>query len=248
MTTQSPRRRRWRSGWPLDVGAVLGPLHRGRHDPTARAEPTGARWRATRTPDGPATLSIRVRPGLGEVDARAWGPGADWVLDGLPGLLGADDDPCGLRAPPRRDPRDVAPTPGLAGAAHPPGPRVAGARGARAEGHRPRGLAGVRIAGPTVRRAGSGSGRPSRRRSVGAAGRADLGDGPVVALAPRGRGPGALARRRDSGRLRRSARGALRPPPGRGRDAHALPARSRRVDRRRGRAARARRCGRRVGR
>jgi 3-methyladenine DNA glycosylase/8-oxoguanine DNA glycosylase len=101
MYAPGPRRRRWRPGWPLDVAAVLGPLFRGRHDPTFRAEPTGARWRATRTPDGPATLSIRVHAGLAEVDARAWGPGADWVLDGLPGLLGADDDPTGFE--PRHD-------------------------------------------------------------------------------------------------------------------------------------------------
>ncbi len=96
MNAPGHRRRRWRPGWPLDVAAVLGPLFRGRHDPTFRAEPTGARWRATRTPDGPATLSIRVHAGLGEVEARAWGPGAGWVLDGLPALLGADDDPSGF--------------------------------------------------------------------------------------------------------------------------------------------------------
>lgn len=27
---------------------------------------------------------------------RAWGPGAEWALDSLPGLLGADDDPAGF--------------------------------------------------------------------------------------------------------------------------------------------------------
>jgi 3-methyladenine DNA glycosylase/8-oxoguanine DNA glycosylase len=101
MPAQGHRRRRWRPGWSLDLAAVLGPLHRGRHDPTFRTGPDGARWRATRTPDGPATLSLRVRADLGEVDASAWGPGADWVLDGLPALLGADDDPSGFE--PRHD-------------------------------------------------------------------------------------------------------------------------------------------------
>jgi 3-methyladenine DNA glycosylase/8-oxoguanine DNA glycosylase len=30
------------------------------------------------------------------VHAEAWGPGAAWVLDSVPGLLGADDDPTGF--------------------------------------------------------------------------------------------------------------------------------------------------------
>ena len=51
-----------------------------------------------RTPQGPTTLAVRPLDGLGEVQARAWGPGADWVLDGLPSLLGADDDPSGFVA------------------------------------------------------------------------------------------------------------------------------------------------------
>jgi len=47
--------------------------------------------RATRTPDGPATIELR-RDGTAVV-ARAWGPGAAWALDGAPALLGFDDDP-----------------------------------------------------------------------------------------------------------------------------------------------------------
>ena len=31
------------------------------------------------------------------VESRAWGPGAAWMLDGLPDLLGAADDPEGFR-------------------------------------------------------------------------------------------------------------------------------------------------------
>ena len=55
-------------------------------------------WRATRTPDGPATLAVVGRDGRSRTnsavfDATAWGPGADWALDQAPALLGAADDP-----------------------------------------------------------------------------------------------------------------------------------------------------------
>ncbi|WP_327253036.1 DNA-3-methyladenine glycosylase family protein [Streptomyces sp. NBC_01244] len=74
----------------MDLGLTLGPLRRGPADPTFRITP-GAVWRATRTPAGPATLRV-TRDGA-EVVATAWGPGADWILDGLPELLGSADDP-----------------------------------------------------------------------------------------------------------------------------------------------------------
>lgn len=68
-------------------------LHkRGGGDPTYRIDAHGRHWRGIRTPDGPATLSVRERPRDGEVHAEAWGPGAGWVLAGLPDLLGASDD------------------------------------------------------------------------------------------------------------------------------------------------------------
>lgn len=70
---------------------VLRQHRRGMGDPTFR-EADGGTWRATRTPLGPATLWVgRLEPD-GTVPARAWGPGASWVLDSLPALLGADDD------------------------------------------------------------------------------------------------------------------------------------------------------------
>ncbi|CAM5462000.1 3-methyladenine DNA glycosylase [Streptomyces avidinii] len=76
----------------MDLGLTLGPLRRGPSDPTFRATP-GAVWRATRTPAGPATLRVALRATGREVVADAWGPGADWVLDRLPELLGSADDP-----------------------------------------------------------------------------------------------------------------------------------------------------------
>lgn len=78
-------------GDAFELGLVLGPLRRGPADPTYRAASDGSAVRATRTPAGPGTL--RVRAGDGGVRAEAWGPGADWLLERLPELLGAADDP-----------------------------------------------------------------------------------------------------------------------------------------------------------
>jgi 3-methyladenine DNA glycosylase/8-oxoguanine DNA glycosylase len=70
---------------PLDLARTLGPLRRGTGDPTLRIEGRHA-WRATRTPDGPATVAIEIRGDV--VLAEAWGPGADRTLEGVRGLLG----------------------------------------------------------------------------------------------------------------------------------------------------------------
>ncbi len=86
----------WRPDWPCPVGALLAPLRRGGGDPTYRRDDDGSHWLGIRTPVGPATLLLRAAPGLGEVHARAWGTGAEWALDGVPALLGADDDPAGF--------------------------------------------------------------------------------------------------------------------------------------------------------
>ena len=75
------------------MGQVLGPQRRGGGDPTHRVDDAGRHWRATRTPLGAATLCVQPRPREGDVLGRAWGPGAEWVLDAMPGLLGALDDP-----------------------------------------------------------------------------------------------------------------------------------------------------------
>ncbi|MDO0914422.1 DNA-3-methyladenine glycosylase 2 family protein [Streptomyces sp. DT2A-34] len=76
---------------PLDLGLVLGPLRRGPGDPTFRAMPDGSVWRACRTPAGAGTLRVTARGA--EVRGEAWGPGAEWLLEQLPELLGAADDP-----------------------------------------------------------------------------------------------------------------------------------------------------------
>ncbi|MFF7314625.1 DNA-3-methyladenine glycosylase family protein [Streptomyces sp. NPDC008137] len=85
------RVRDWVPDGPLDLGLVLGPLRRGPGDPTFRTTPDGSVWRTALTPAGPGTL--RVRASGGGVRGEAWGPGAEWLLERLPELLGAADDP-----------------------------------------------------------------------------------------------------------------------------------------------------------
>ena len=92
-TTAAERTRTWVPGWPCSVAQVLRPHRRGAGDPTQREDDAGRTWRAMRTPTGPASLCVQARPSSGDVLARAWGPGAEWSLDRLPALLGADDDP-----------------------------------------------------------------------------------------------------------------------------------------------------------
>ncbi|MEU6217441.1 DNA-3-methyladenine glycosylase 2 family protein [Streptomyces sp. NPDC047022] len=89
--TAPGRRRTWTPPGPLDLGLVLGPLRRGPADPTFRATPDGSVWRASHTPTGPGTLRVTLRGPVAE--AEAWGPGAEWLLDQLPDMLGASDDP-----------------------------------------------------------------------------------------------------------------------------------------------------------
>jgi 3-methyladenine DNA glycosylase/8-oxoguanine DNA glycosylase len=92
---EAGRIRCWRPPFTVDVGAVLGPLRRGPGDPTFRVTGDGTYWLAGNTPAGAGTLAVRAA-GSGDVTASAWGPGADRLLDGLPALLGADDDDTGF--------------------------------------------------------------------------------------------------------------------------------------------------------
>ncbi|GAA1239859.1 3-methyladenine DNA glycosylase [Kitasatospora nipponensis] len=85
------RHRRWRPDFPLDLARVLLPLRHGPRDPAFHTTPDGSFWRASRTPAGIGTL--RITAAGTEIDATAWGPGADWLLERLPLLLGAGDDP-----------------------------------------------------------------------------------------------------------------------------------------------------------
>jgi 3-methyladenine DNA glycosylase/8-oxoguanine DNA glycosylase len=88
------RTRQLRLSRPLHLRQTVAPLRVHLGDPTLRVS-SDELVRATRTPDGPATLACRVFDG-GFVDAGAWGPGADHVLEALPALLGERDDRSGF--------------------------------------------------------------------------------------------------------------------------------------------------------
>jgi 3-methyladenine DNA glycosylase/8-oxoguanine DNA glycosylase len=79
---------------PVDLLGSLRPLVASSHDPTIRLRPDLV-VRASRTPEGPATLLIR-RCSDGRFEAEAFGPGRERALDGAPALLGAEDDLTGF--------------------------------------------------------------------------------------------------------------------------------------------------------
>lgn len=89
---------------PVDLRRTLTVLRRGVGDPTQHIDEGPAAWhevwRAQRTPEGPATLRLRVIDGpstaAGTVLATAWGEGAAWSVDRAAELLGEGDDWSGL--------------------------------------------------------------------------------------------------------------------------------------------------------
>jgi endonuclease III len=94
----------------LDLRQTLGSLQNGRHDPTTRVTSREV-WRATRTPIGPGTL--RLWWDGTRLCAHAWGPGADWLLQRVPHLVGAGDRPYDLPTPDDVVARALAAAPGL---------------------------------------------------------------------------------------------------------------------------------------
>jgi 3-methyladenine DNA glycosylase/8-oxoguanine DNA glycosylase len=76
---------------PLDLVSTLAPIGLG---PSLRFDGSDA-WRATRTPEGPAT--IHLRQAGGRVDVEAWGPGAAWAAAQAPSLCGEHDDASGFQ-------------------------------------------------------------------------------------------------------------------------------------------------------
>ena len=79
--------RSWSAEGPFDLLRTLAPLRHATRDATHRLV-DGALWRSTLTPDGPATYRLLQDGPV--VTMTAWGDGAEWVLDGLPALLGDD--------------------------------------------------------------------------------------------------------------------------------------------------------------
>jgi 3-methyladenine DNA glycosylase/8-oxoguanine DNA glycosylase len=77
------------------LAGSVGGIAMGRHDPCARFV-DGTFWWAARTPDGPASLSLRrVGP---DIHAEGYGPGAGWVLDRADAVAGLRDDVSGFSA------------------------------------------------------------------------------------------------------------------------------------------------------
>lgn len=86
-------RRRIALDFELNLPLTLALHRRGPHDPTMTLTEHEL-VRTTRTPDGPATLHLALSGDV--LDAEAWGPGAERIVDGVPSLIGADDDPAAL--------------------------------------------------------------------------------------------------------------------------------------------------------
>ncbi|HEY0519596.1 MAG TPA: hypothetical protein VGC84_08895 [Ilumatobacteraceae bacterium] len=75
------------------IGGCLSAYRFGAGDPTTRLT-AGEFWRASFTPDGPATLRIRwspAEPVVGAIDAESWGPGRDWMLGRAAAMTGSLD-------------------------------------------------------------------------------------------------------------------------------------------------------------
>ena len=63
---------RWQAPFQVDLARTVGVHRRGTGDPAFRVEPSGAVWRTSRTPHGPATMRIMAGPAAdaGDGDAR----------------------------------------------------------------------------------------------------------------------------------------------------------------------------------
>lgn len=80
---------------PVSPALTLTPLRRGRYDPCFLTAADGAIWRTSLMTSGPVTARI-TRAAADTVDCEAWGSGAAEFLEGLPALLGAEDDTAGF--------------------------------------------------------------------------------------------------------------------------------------------------------
>jgi 3-methyladenine DNA glycosylase/8-oxoguanine DNA glycosylase len=104
----------WSFPFPVRPALALGVHRRGHGDPAFRIDESGAIWRTCLTPHGPATLRLVSGPAAAagrvgpipvghhadapvQVLARAWGPGAAWLLAAVPDLLGAHDAPAAFQ-------------------------------------------------------------------------------------------------------------------------------------------------------
>ncbi|HET6310167.1 MAG TPA: DNA-3-methyladenine glycosylase 2 family protein [Candidatus Nitrosotalea sp.] len=76
---------------PLDLFSTLAAIEFG---PSLTIQNADV-WRATRTPEGPATVHLqRVAE---TIEVEAWGPGATWAAAKAPSLCGEEDDATGFQ-------------------------------------------------------------------------------------------------------------------------------------------------------
>jgi endonuclease III len=76
---------------PLDLFSTLAPIGFG---PALRIDGQDV-WRASRTPDGPATIHLHQAGRT--VELESWGPGAAWAAGQAPALCGEHDDASGFQ-------------------------------------------------------------------------------------------------------------------------------------------------------
>lgn len=76
---------------PFDVFSTLAPIGLGL---SLRIQHNEA-WRATRTPDGPATIHLTYS--APRIEVQAWGPGAEWATARAAAVCGEEDDAGGFQ-------------------------------------------------------------------------------------------------------------------------------------------------------
>ena len=85
-----PLRTRFVPNKALDLGLTLAPIGQGAW---LRVR-GGEAWRATLTPEGPAT--VHLQHANGAVEVESWGPGAAWAAARAAALCGEEDDDAGF--------------------------------------------------------------------------------------------------------------------------------------------------------
>jgi 3-methyladenine DNA glycosylase/8-oxoguanine DNA glycosylase len=86
-----PECRAWPLDGPLDLEGTTMVGDVGRRNTSARRLGPGELAQACWTPEGPATVHLRIAEG--RVRAQAWGEGREWLLAAVPGYVGLDDRP-----------------------------------------------------------------------------------------------------------------------------------------------------------